>query len=140
MRISDWSSDVCSSDLKIGMVFQHFNLFPHMTALKNCMEAPVTVLKLPKAEAEERARELLNMVGLGEKLNHFPGQLSGGQQQRVAIARALAMRPKIMLFDEVTSALDPELVGEGLNVIRKLSPEERRVGKECVSTCRSGVA
>src|SRR3546814_1890699 len=106
-RISDWSSDVCSSDL--------------------CMEAPVTVLKLPKAEAEERARELLNMVGLGEKLNHFPGQLSGGQQQRVAIARALAMRPKIMLFDEVTSALDPELV----------RPEERRVGNECVSTCRS---
>src|SRR3546814_14693504 len=107
MRISDWSSDVCSSDLKIGMVFQHFNLFPHMTALKNCMEAPVTVLKLPKAEAEERARELLNMVGLGEKLNHFPGQLSGGQQQRVAIARALAMRPKNMLFHEVTSAPDP---------------------------------
>src|SRR3546814_11558277 len=101
------------------MVFQHFNPFPQMTALKNGMEAPVTVLKLPKAEAEERARELLNMVGLGEKLNHFPGQLSGGQQQRVAIARALAMRPKIMLFDEVTSALDPELVGEVLNVIRK---------------------
>jgi len=108
---------------KIGMVFQHFNLFPHMTALKNCMEAPVTVLKLPKAEAAERATELLNMVGLGDKLNHFPGQLSGGQQQRVAIARALAMRPKIMLFDEVTSALDPELVGEVLNVIRKLGSE-----------------
>ena len=108
---------------KIGMVFQHFNLFPHMTALKNCMEAPVTVLKLPKSEAEERARELLNMVGLGDKLNHYPAQLSGGQQQRVAIARALAMRPKIMLFDEVTSALDPELVGEVLNVIRKLGSE-----------------
>src|SRR3546814_17524608 len=87
------------------------------------MEAPVTVLKLPKAEAEERARELLNMVGLGEKLNHFPGQLSGGQQQRVAIARALAMRPKIMLFDEVTSALAPEPCGEVLHVIRKLGPE-----------------
>ena len=108
---------------KIGMVFQHFNLFPHMTALKNCMEAPVTVLKLPKSQAEERATELLNMVGLGDKLNHYPAQLSGGQQQRVAIARALAMRPKIMLFDEVTSALDPELVGEVLNVIRKLGSE-----------------
>jgi polar amino acid transport system ATP-binding protein len=108
---------------KIGMVFQHFNLFPHMTALKNCMEAPCTVLKLPKREAEERARELLAMVGLGDKLNHYPSQLSGGQQQRVAFARALAMRPKIMLLDEVTSALDPELVGEVLNVIRKLGSE-----------------
>jgi polar amino acid transport system ATP-binding protein len=108
---------------KIGMVFQHFNLFPHMTALKNCMEAPCTVLKLSKRESEERARDLLNLVGLGEKLNHFPSQLSGGQQQRVAIARALAMRPKIMLFDEVTSALDPELVGEVLSVIRKLGSE-----------------
>src|SRR3546814_17361897 len=87
------------------------------------MEAPVTVLKLPKAEAEERARELLNMVGLGEKLNHFPGQPSGGQQQRVAIPRALAMRPKILLFDEVPTALDPELVGWVLNVIRKLGSE-----------------
>ncbi len=105
---------------KIGMVFQHFNLFPHMTALKNCMEAPVTVLGMAKREAEERAAELLAMVGLADKKDHFPSQLSGGQQQRVAIARALAMRPKIMLFDEVTSALDPELVGEVLNVIRKL--------------------
>jgi polar amino acid transport system ATP-binding protein len=108
---------------KIGMVFQHFNLFPHMTALRNCMEAPVTVLKMPKREAEERARELLAMVGLETKLDHYPSQLSGGQQQRVAIARALAMRPKVMLFDEVTSALDPELVGEVLNVIRKLGSE-----------------
>ena len=108
---------------KIGMVFQHFNLFPHMTALKNCMEAPCTVLKMPKKQAEARAAELLAMVGLGDKLQHFPSQLSGGQQQRVAIARALAMRPKIMLFDEVTSALDPELVGEVLNVIRKLGAE-----------------
>jgi len=108
---------------KIGMVFQHFNLFPHMTALKNCMEAPITVLKLPKREAEERAAELLEMVGLADKLHHYPSQLSGGQQQRVAIARACAMRPKIMLFDEVTSALDPELVGEVLNVIRKLGAE-----------------
>ena len=87
---------------KIGMVFQHFNLFPHMTALQNCMEAPVSVLRLPKKEAEERATELLEMVGLGDKMKHFPIQLSGGQKQRVAIARALAMRPKVMLFDEVT--------------------------------------
>jgi polar amino acid transport system ATP-binding protein len=108
---------------KIGMVFQHFNLFPHMTALKNCMEAPCTVLKLPRREAEARARELLGMVGLGEKCDHYPSQLSGGQQQRVAFARALAMRPKVMLLDEVTSALDPELVGEVLNVIRKLGSE-----------------
>jgi polar amino acid transport system ATP-binding protein len=108
---------------KIGMVFQHFNLFPHMTALKNCMEAPVTVLGLSKAQAEARGKELLEMVGLGDKLNHYPAQLSGGQQQRVAIARALAMRPKVMLFDEVTSALDPELVGEVLSVIRKLGAE-----------------
>lgn len=104
----------------IGMVFQHFNLFPHMSALKNCMEAPVTVLGMPKDEARERAVELLEMVGLGGKLEHYPSQLSGGQKQRVAIARALAMRPKVMLFDEVTSALDPELVGEVLQVIRDL--------------------
>jgi polar amino acid transport system ATP-binding protein len=108
---------------KIGMVFQSFNLFPHMTALRNCMSAPMTVLNLSRREAEERARELLAMVGLADKLGHYPAQLSGGQQQRVAIARALAMRPKIMLFDEVTSALDPELVGEVLNVIRKLGAE-----------------
>jgi polar amino acid transport system ATP-binding protein len=108
---------------KIGMVFQQFNLFPHMTALKNCMEAPVTVLGLSKQEAARRAAELLEMVGLGDKKDHYPSQLSGGQQQRVAIARALAMRPKVMLFDEVTSALDPELVGEVLNVIRKLGKE-----------------
>ncbi|WP_274709219.1 ectoine/hydroxyectoine ABC transporter ATP-binding protein EhuA [Nitratireductor luteus] len=108
---------------KIGMVFQHFNLFPHMTALANCMEAPKSVLGLPKAEAEARAAELLEMVGLSDKKNHYPIQMSGGQKQRVAIARALAMRPKVMLFDEVTSALDPELVGEVLNVIRKLGTE-----------------
>jgi len=108
---------------KIGMVFQHFNLFPHMSALKNCMEAPVHVLGMAKDEAEQRASELLDMVGLGDKKHHYPAQLSGGQQQRVAIARALAMRPKVMLFDEVTSALDPELVGEVLNVIRRLGAE-----------------
>jgi len=105
---------------KVGMVFQSFNLFPHMNALQNVMEAPVQVLGLPKAQARERAEELLAMVGLEDKLDHYPSQLSGGQQQRVAIARALAMRPKVMLFDEVTSALDPELCGEVLNVIRRL--------------------
>jgi polar amino acid transport system ATP-binding protein len=106
---------------KIGMVFQHFNLFPHMTALQNCIEAPVSVLGLSKKEAEARAAELLEMVGLGDKKGHYPIQLSGGQKQRVAIARALAMRPKVMLFDEVTSALDPELVGEVLAVMRDLA-------------------
>ena len=108
---------------KIGMVFQSFNLFPHMTALQNCIEAPITVLGMSKQEATERAAELLDMVGLADKKGHYPAQLSGGQQQRVAIARACAMRPKIMLFDEVTSALDPELVGEVLNVIRRLGEE-----------------
>ena len=108
---------------KIGMVFQSFNLFPHMTAMGNCIEAPMTVLGMKRAEAEERAAGLLEMVGLGEKKGHYPSQLSGGQQQRVAIARALAMRPKIMLFDEVTSALDPELVGEVLQVIRQIGRE-----------------
>jgi polar amino acid transport system ATP-binding protein len=105
---------------KVGMVFQSFNLFPHMSVRQNVMEAPVQVLGLSKKEARERAEELLAMVGLEDKLDHYPSQLSGGQQQRVAIARALAMRPKVMLFDEVTSALDPELCGEVLNVIRRL--------------------
>ncbi|WP_305852404.1 ectoine/hydroxyectoine ABC transporter ATP-binding protein EhuA [Stutzerimonas zhaodongensis] len=105
---------------KVGMVFQSFNLFPHMSTRQNVMEAPVQVLGLSKKEARERAEELLAMVGLEDKLEHYPSQLSGGQQQRVAIARALAMRPKVMLFDEVTSALDPELCGEVLNVIRRL--------------------
>ncbi len=108
---------------KIGMVFQSFNLFPHMTAMANCIEAPMTVLGLKRAEAQARAADLLDMVGLAAKKDHYPSQLSGGQQQRVAIARACAMRPKIMLFDEVTSALDPELVGEVLEVIRKLGRE-----------------
>jgi polar amino acid transport system ATP-binding protein len=105
----------------VGMVFQSFNLFPHMTALDNVMEAPVRVLGLSKTDARDRAVELLSMVGLSEHLNHKPGQLSGGQQQRVAIARAMAMRPKVMLFDEPTSALDPELIGEVLEVIRELA-------------------
>lgn len=108
---------------KVGMVFQHFNLFPHMTALGNVMEGPVRVLKLPHDEARKRALDLLKIVGLEEKAAVYPRQLSGGQQQRVAIARALAMRPRIMLFDEVTSALDPELVGEVLTVVRNLAHE-----------------
>jgi polar amino acid transport system ATP-binding protein len=108
---------------KIGMVFQSFNLFPHMTALQNTIEAPMRVLGLAQKDAVERAKDLLSLVGLADKCEHYPAQLSGGQQQRVAIARALAMRPKVMLFDEVTSALDPELCGEVLNVIRRLGSE-----------------
>ena len=106
-----------------GMVFQHFNLFPHMTALQNVMEGPVTVLKTPKAQAEAEARALLTKVGLLERADYYPDKLSGGQKQRVAIARALAMKPAVMLFDEATSALDPELVGEVLNVIKGLAKE-----------------
>lgn len=107
----------------VGMVFQSFNLFPHMTVLRNVVEAPVRVLGLPRDQAESRAVELLAMVGLADKKDHFPSQLSGGQQQRVAIARALAMRPRVLLFDEPTSALDPQLVGEVLSVIRNLASE-----------------
>jgi polar amino acid transport system ATP-binding protein len=105
----------------IGMVFQHFNLFPHMTALENIIEAPIRVKKRRKQDAVESARKLLDRVGLADKANAYPAQLSGGQQQRVAIARALAMDPKLMLFDEPTSALDPELVGEVLDVMKRLA-------------------
>ncbi len=108
---------------ELGMVFQQFNLFPHMTVMRNLTEAPRVVLGLSKEEARARAADLLKLVGLSDHANKFPGQLSGGQQQRVGIARALAMRPRVMLFDEPTSALDPELVGEVLNVIRALSAE-----------------
>jgi polar amino acid transport system ATP-binding protein len=107
----------------IGMVFQHFNLFPHRTALENLIEAPIHVKGVKKKEAEARAKDLLDQVGMAEKATAYPAQLSGGQQQRVAIARALAMNPKLMLFDEPTSALDPELVGEVLEVMKKLAAE-----------------
>lgn len=108
---------------KLGMVFQSFNLWPHMTVLENIVEAPVHVLKERRDEAVERAHALLKKVGLSEKHGQYPGQLSGGQQQRAAIARTLAMRPKVILFDEPTSALDPELVGEVLRVIRQLADD-----------------
>ncbi len=118
-----------TSDLKnieivrseVGMVFQHFNLFPHLTALENCTLAPIWVRKTPKAEAEESAMEYLKRVKIPEQANKFPGQLSGGQQQRVAIARSLCMNPRIMLFDEPTSALDPEMIKEVLEVMTELA-------------------
>lgn len=108
---------------RVGMVFQHFNLFPHKTVLGNVMEAPLQVKKLSKAQAEEEGKQLLEKVGLGDKADVFPSRLSGGQKQRVAIARALAMKPEIMLFDEPTSALDPELVGEVLQTMKTLAQE-----------------
>ncbi|MFQ5776003.1 MAG: ABC transporter ATP-binding protein [Kiloniellaceae bacterium] len=110
---------------RLGMVFQQFNLWSHMTVLQNVVEAPIHVLKVPKAEAMERAKAVLSKVGLDDKLDYYPAHLSGGQQQRAAIARALAMEPDVMLFDEPTSALDPELVGEVLRVIRRLAEEGR---------------
>ena len=113
--------EVARKRSEIGMVFQHFNLFPHMTALENVTLAPVRVKGLPRSDARNRGQQLLQRVGLGDKLSTYPVALSGGQQQRVAIARALAMEPKLMLFDEPTSALDPELVGEVLDAMRQLA-------------------
>ena len=115
--------DAAKQRRDIGMVFQHFNLFPHRNALANIIEAPIQVKGVKKADAIERAKDLLDQVGLSDKATAYPAQLSGGQQQRVAIARALAMNPKLMLFDEPTSALDPELVGEVLGVMKKLASE-----------------
>ncbi|TLS38567.1 amino acid ABC transporter ATP-binding protein [Pseudalkalibacillus caeni] len=108
---------------ELGMVFQQFNLFPHMTVLENIMVSPVSVAGRPKDEVKQKALELLEMVGMSEKKDQYPLMLSGGQQQRVAIARALAMNPKVMLFDEPTSALDPELIGEVLQVMKKLAKD-----------------
>ena len=121
--VADREENIARVRSHIGFVFQRFNLFPHMTALENVIEAPIHVLGQPKGEVTARAHDLLKKVGLSDKANSFPHKLSGGQQQRVAIARALAMNPKLMLFDEATSALDPELVGEVLKVMRQLADE-----------------
>jgi polar amino acid transport system ATP-binding protein len=123
VRVAVGQTDLRQLRLKVGMVFQQFNLYPHMTAGKNVMLAPTVVKKIGKREAEEIARDMLAKVGLADKFDAYPEQLSGGQQQRVAIARALAMSPKILLCDEITSALDPELVNEVLAVVRKLAED-----------------
>jgi polar amino acid transport system ATP-binding protein len=125
MKVNDKLVPVSNSYIrrirsKIGMVFQNFNLFPHMTALQNCIESPVHTKGLSKTQAIDESKKILDSVGLSDKYDNYPSQLSGGQQQRVAIARALAMRPEILLFDEPTSSLDPEMIGEVLNVIRDL--------------------
>ena len=119
--IIDEKTDINLHRQKMGMVFQHFNLFPHMTILKNMTVAPIKILKKSKAEAEEQAMALLTRVGLEDRANAYPSQLSGGQKQRIAIVRALCMNPDVMLFDEPTSALDPEMVGEVLDVMRQLA-------------------
>ncbi|MGI8457948.1 MAG: amino acid ABC transporter ATP-binding protein [Propionibacteriaceae bacterium] len=116
-------ADIARQRSRIGMVFQRFNLFPHMTALQNVIEAPIQVTGVRRADATAEARTLLELVGLSDRADYYPSQLSGGQQQRVAIARALAMKPELMLFDEPTSALDPELVGEVLAVMRRLADD-----------------
>ncbi|HSB68736.1 MAG TPA: amino acid ABC transporter ATP-binding protein [Candidatus Methylomirabilis sp.] len=123
MSLSDSATDITKLRAEVGMVFQQFNLYPHMTALQNITLAPVKVRKQSRQEAERSARALLAKVGIPEKADHYPAQLSGGQQQRVAIARALAMQPKIMLFDEPTSALDPEMINEVLDVMVNLAKE-----------------
>ncbi|MVA96067.1 ATP-binding cassette domain-containing protein [Nitratireductor sp. CAU 1489] len=122
-RIAYGERELTQLRSRVGMVFQHFNLFPHMTALENVMEGPRTVLKCDASECRRRGEKYLDKVGLGWKADAYPAQLSGGQQQRIAIARALAMEPEIMLFDEATSALDPELVGEVLETMKELAEE-----------------
>ncbi|MCI9168967.1 MAG: amino acid ABC transporter ATP-binding protein [Dorea sp.] len=119
--ITDKKVDINKHRQKMGMVFQHFNLFPHKTILQNITLAPVKLLKKSREEAERRATELLRLVGLEEKAHAYPSQLSGGQKQRIAIVRSLAMDPEVMLFDEPTSALDPEMVGEVLELMKKLA-------------------
>ena len=121
--ITDPKININKHRQKMGMVFQQFNLFPHMTVLKNMTLAPIKLLKLSKADAEKRATELLDRVGLADRANAYPNQLSGGQKQRVAIVRALCMQPDVMLLDEPTSALDPEMVGEVLSVMKKLADD-----------------
>ena len=123
VEITDPKIDINIHRQKMGMVFQHFNLFPHMTILKNMTIAPMKLLKVPQEEAEQKAMELLKRVGLEDRAQAYPSQLSGGQKQRVAIVRALCMNPQVMLFDEPTSALDPEMVGEVLDVMKQLAKE-----------------
>lgn len=123
MELTDIRTDLNEARTHMGMVFQQFNLFPHLTATENITLALIKVLRMSKDDATDRAHEQLGHVGLSDKAESYPSQLSGGQQQRVAIARSLAMRPKMMLFDEVTSALDPELVGEVLGVMQNLAAE-----------------
>ena len=122
--ITDKNTNIDNIRKKIGMVFQHFNLFPHLTILENMTLAPMKVLNQTKESSEDKAKELLNRVGLIDKLNTYPNMLSGGQKQRVAIVRSLMMNPDVMLFDEPTSALDPEMVGEVLDVMKELAREK----------------
>jgi ABC-type polar amino acid transport system ATPase subunit len=138
INVGDRSADVNRLRAEVGMVFQQFNLFPHLTVLENITLAPIQVRRQPREDAERRGRELLELVRIPEKADDYPGQLSGGQQQRVAIARALAMEPKIMLFDEPTSALDPEMIGEVLDVMRDLA--QRRGMTMVVVTHEMGFA
>jgi polar amino acid transport system ATP-binding protein len=121
--VEESENNIARQRAEIGMVFQRFNLFPHLTALQNIMEAPLNVRKINRTQAVDEAEKLLERVGLHDKRDYYPGQLSGGQQQRVAIARALAMKPSLMLFDEPTSALDPEMIGEVLDVMKELAQE-----------------
>ena len=123
VNIADPKNDINKHRQKMGMVFQQFNLFPHMTILKNMCIAPMKLKKIPKEDAEKQAMELLKVVGLEDRANAYPSQLSGGQKQRIAIVRALCMKPDVMLFDEPTSALDPEMVGEVLDVMKKLAAD-----------------